>query len=99
MIYTIHPAVQQEYDQAFVWHENKQTGLGDKFSKEIFSAINAILSNPEAWTIIDNHGHRKYVIDSFSYKIIYKYYQKKQICSIIAIVHDRQRQGYWKERI
>jgi toxin ParE1/3/4 len=96
MTYSIHPAVQAEYDKAFIWLENREKGLGNKFSKEIFSAISQILSNPDAYSVID--GHRKYVMKTFPYKIIYKYYKENQTCSIVAIAHDRRQPDYWKDR-
>jgi mRNA-degrading endonuclease RelE of RelBE toxin-antitoxin system len=96
MTYSIHPVVQQEFDEAFIWYENQQKGLGNKFSKKVFSAINDILSHPEAHVLIDNEGHRKYVMHIFPYKIIYKYYEARQLCSIVAIAHSKRKQGYWK---
>jgi plasmid stabilization system protein ParE len=99
MIFSFQPTARKELIDAIIWHEQQRAELGVDFSEQVFSGIDEILSFPESRAIIDNKGHRKYLISRFHYGIIYKYYKKKQLCVIVAIAHDRHRPDYWKDRI
>ena len=40
-------AAQLEYDEAILWYDEQQPGLGDEFETEINAVIQEILKNPE----------------------------------------------------
>ena len=54
---------------AWEWYEDKQTGLGDKFKKEVYSSFNQILKHPEHYPRKTGR-YREALIDIFPYVLI-----------------------------
>jgi len=40
------PKAEIEFLEAWIWYEDKQTGLGDRFAKEVHRKINFVVRNP-----------------------------------------------------
>jgi len=52
MNYFFHPEAQAEFNEAVVYYEECEPGLGEDFVFEVYSAIQNILSYPEAWPVL-----------------------------------------------
>ncbi len=70
MKYTFHPDAELEFEDAVNYYEECQNGLGYDFSIEVYSAIKRILSNPKAWTILED-DIRRCMSNRFPYGVIY----------------------------
>jgi hypothetical protein len=48
MSYTVcfHPQVQQDYFEAYIWHEEKQKGLGERFLSTVRLKMHEIAEHP-----------------------------------------------------
>ncbi len=45
--YDLHPLVQEDYDEGYIWYEEKQKGLGERFLKAVRDKIGEIVQHPE----------------------------------------------------
>lgn len=51
MNYTVafHPRARKELLEAWIWYEEKQFGLGDRFENEVYNRIDEIQNDPERY--------------------------------------------------
>ncbi len=70
MKYYFHPLAEQELNHAIAYYEDKQSGLGIDFSKEVIAAIQKIITFPDAWTQIDGKT-RRCITNKFPFGILY----------------------------
>ena len=76
----------QELLNAWVWYEERQTGLGDRFKDEIFKHIKQIEQTPDRYRE-RKKPYRETRIKNFPYLIIYRVEQKKKLIIISSIFH------------
>lgn len=91
----VHPQVYEELEEARFWYENRLAGLGTKFLDQVDLAMTVIKKSPEVWPL-HFHGTRRYLVHRFPFAILYRY-DESQI-QIIAVMHQRRRPNYWKDR-
>lgn len=82
----------RELDDATIFLEVQNFGLGRRFRTEILSAVRRIQSFPQAWPI-ERPDIRKCVIRRFPYKILYSI--EADHIFIIAIAHQHRHPDYW----
>ncbi len=49
---TFHPRADEEYAEAYLWYENEQKGLGERFEKMVEQGLQKIAQNPEFYSTI-----------------------------------------------
>ena len=75
-----------ELIEAWEWYEDKQTGLGDKFTKEVYDSINHIANHPKHFPE-RKRPYRESVVKIFPYVIIYRILEKEKLIAISSIFH------------
>ena len=88
-----HPLADQEYLDAFIWYENAQKGLGDRFEKMVEHQLLKIIQQPEHYHI-SKRPYREAAVDFFPYTIVYKINKKKKVIYISAIYHTKRNPKY-----
>lgn len=79
----------EEYQEAFVWYEKAQKGLGERFEKMVEQQLLKIIQHPEHYSI-SKHPYREAAIDVFPYVIVYKLNKRKRAIYISAIYHTKR---------
>lgn len=95
MIFSFHPEAEREFIEAIEYYESIEPGLGFDFSLEVHSAIQSIVSHPNAWLLLADEIRRR-LVNRFPYGVLYSMEQGDII--ILAVMHLRRRPGYWKNR-
>ena len=67
----IRPRAETDLREALDWYESKRTGLGAEFLAEIESAIQALVHDPDRYTIY-YRGFRRVFVRRFPYKLFYR---------------------------
>ena len=93
---SFHPEVKREIKESFDWYQEQSLDLGREFTQELKEAIDSVSSLPSAWTKM-GQTHRRFVLSRFPYSIIYKIIENRVI-SVVAIMHNHRKPGYWHER-
>lgn len=63
--YQIHPLVEKDFEDGYIWYEEKQKGLGERFVNAVDTTIKHILQNPEAYgSRVKNHSEKHKWINS-----------------------------------
>ncbi len=96
MKYGFHPEAEEEFLSAVDYYESCELGLGYDFAIEVHSAIEYIVSFPNAWPSLE-HDIRRCQIRRFPYGIVYA--QDGERILILAIMHLHRDPDYWNDRI
>ncbi len=96
MTYRILDEAQQEFDEAFTFLENQNTGLGTEFRAAVVETIRNIIQNPEGGTWLEE-GFRYRTTGRFRYLVIYMIQESELV--VVAVMHESRRPGYWKGRL
>ncbi len=77
---------QQEIARAWVWYEDRQVGLGDRFLKEVLGRASLIERNPDRYpTRIKSY--KEAPVPIFPFLIIYRVNKKKKSVRIVSVFH------------
>jgi toxin ParE1/3/4 len=91
---------EEEAQQAARWYEERQGGLGQDFLNALSGALQAIEQEPQRFapveTIRSRREVRQYLLERFSYAVIYEVRVEEVL--VLAVAHVRRRPNYWKRR-
>jgi plasmid stabilization system protein ParE len=90
------PLAVLELNDAVEYYNFKLEGLGDRFKDDVKKGINKIANFPDAWQHQTSRT-RRFVLNTFPYKIIYAV--KKTRILILAIASSHREPHYWIDRI
>lgn len=62
--------VKQDLQEAYLWYDQKRTGLGDEFLASVDHCMNSICSSPEAYSLVHKR-FRRALDKSFSVRNIF----------------------------
>ena len=88
-------AARRELNEAAIWLELQESGLGERFLREVAQARRMILEFPHAWHPM-GASLRRCHLKRFRYGLIYRI--KGDAIEIVAVAHDRQKPEYWRDR-
>ncbi len=92
----IHEKAEKELWHAVEYYEEKVSGLGLDFDKEIENALISIQENPAKFTET-KYEVRRYLLQRFPYFIYFIEY--KDYIWVVAFAHTSRKPFYWKKRI
>jgi plasmid stabilization system protein ParE len=81
--------------EAYDWYEQKQSGLGESFLKEVEWYLGIIKSNPKLYAI-RNKNRRAAVLRRFPYIIVYEHDEQRII--VLSVFNTSQNPRKWIER-
>ncbi len=73
----------------------RQAELGQAFAGDLAHSIQWITAQPLAWAPVGKRARRR-LLDRFPYAVIYRI--EPDLIRIVAVMHQRQRPGYWRNR-
>jgi plasmid stabilization system protein ParE len=92
----LRPEVENDLKEAFLWYENKRTGLGYDFLLQVNASLGFLERNPELHRL-GYKNTRKHLIKRFPYKIIYLVEKDKII--VLAVIHGKRNPNLANKRI
>lgn len=94
----IHPDALADIETAGVWYEERQTGLGTGFSREVRRAINTLPANPLKYRLRDRRrGVRWFLPLRFPYRILYRV--QADLITVVAVIHAARHDREWRRRL
>jgi plasmid stabilization system protein ParE len=88
---------EQDIDQAYLWYELEQIGLGDAFYNNIQAAVKYISQNPLGSREIFG-GLRRCIVHKFPYGIYYHIDIEISEIKIVGVIHFKRSSKVWKKR-
>ena len=94
----IRPHALADIADAAAWYEERQPRLGERFTREVVMAIDALLRNPLIYRLRNRRlGARWCFPRSFPYRIVYRFAESK--VTVVAVIHAARHDRYWQERL
>ena len=88
-------AAREEFEQAALWYERKQRGLGAQFMLEIDRAVARAAQHPDRFPI--KHGVIRAVLARrFPYSVFYR--SERDRIVVLAVFHVRRDPAIWRSR-
>lgn len=95
MRYVFHPEARLEYLEAVVFYEERQAGLGARFTLDVEAAIQRIVEGPHRWRVLEEEV-RRCLARTFPYGVLYTIEADHVL--ILAVMHHSREPGYWRNR-
>ena len=89
------PLALLELNDAVEYYNFKLKGLGDRFKKDVQLGLKRISDHPDAWQN-QTARTRRFVLNSFPYKIVYT--RKREKIIVLAIANSHRKPDYWVNR-
>ena len=89
---------QKELDEAYIYYDSKEKGLGSIFMDEIYWALKNIKAYPMAWPDFSDRT-RRCLLPTFPYSIIYRIRDNEILVIAIAIAQSHREPDYWNTRL
>ena len=88
-------AAAEEVEEAEAWYAERNPLAADAFRAELRHVVDAVRRNPERWS---RHlaGTRRRHFRWFPFSLVYCLEPDRIL--VIAVVHQRRRPGYWRDR-
>ncbi|MDD4673084.1 MAG: type II toxin-antitoxin system RelE/ParE family toxin [Bacteroidales bacterium] len=91
------PLAKEDITNAALWYEEKQTGLGKRFTQQVREKVYFIKENPKACNIrYDNV--RTAVLNMFPFMLHYIVDENNKTVVISALLHTSRNPDLWKKR-
>lgn len=88
---------QKEFLESWIWYEDKQAGLGERFKTELYQRIHAIEQHPERYPL-RTPLYRETRVNVFPYLIIYRIDKAKKLVIVTSIFHaSRNPKGKYRK--
>ncbi len=91
----VRPEAQTDIREAARWYEDRESGLGLRFLREIRTSLQHINNNPLMFPIIEDDVRRA-LLHKFPYSVYFV--NELEAIAIIAVLHQHRRPGAWKPR-
>ena len=95
MSFSFHPEAEEELRAAIDYYEDREAGLGYDFSLEVFTAMQDIISQPNAWPVMEDDV-RRCLVNRFPFGVLYSL--EPTGVFVVAVMHQRRRPDYWRSR-
>jgi hypothetical protein len=86
----LHGLIASDYNEAYLWYENQQAGLGEQFIIEVRSMLQKISTAPEAYGEKSKRNYREVSINKFPFQIVYIIYKKEKRVFISSLHHEKK---------
>jgi plasmid stabilization system protein ParE len=100
--YRIHPAAEEEAEEAAEWYGARSPALAVEFARDYAQAIDSIVEKPQMYAIAEDappgvECRNKLRLGRFPYRIVYAIFGDE--IYVIAVAHHNRRPRYWHSRV
>lgn len=99
MIVELHEEAAGDLEAAVDWYEATAPGLGWELEAEVDAAMDRIAELPRAWPPWRRDPRFRVIrVSRFPYHLPYYLLEVDVRAIVMAVAHDKRRQGYWEGR-
>jgi plasmid stabilization system protein ParE len=91
------PHAKEDIREAAKWYNNKQKGLGRRFTSEVRKKVALVRQNPEAYVLRYDSVHTA-LLDFFPFMIHYTIDYEIKLIIVASVLHTSRDPDIWKER-
>jgi len=94
----LRPQVESDIEEAALWYEEREAGVGEAFVHEVRQAINTLKSNPLLYPLRHRRHPIRWVFPKrFPYRIVFVV--KENIVTVLCVTHAKRRKRVWRDRL
>lgn len=97
MIFLFHPAARVEHLDHIRYYEQIRPGLGARYLSDFEITMGRACEAPHRFRVARQPNIRILSFEKFPYSVIFR--DVRVAVEILSVPHDRQRPGYWLERL
>lgn len=86
----------EELRAAHQWYAARSEAAAERFIEAVRVAVRRIESEPESHPT-EHKQTRRAAVKRFPYRLVFGVVSEAEIL-VLAVVHDRRRPGYWRDR-
>lgn len=90
------PEAEQDVAQAYIWYEERETGLGEEFLRCVDACIQLVRRNPKIYQTV-HESYRRGVVRRFPYVVFYE--DSDTTIVVYAVFHCSQDAKKWRSRL
>lgn len=90
-----HPGARREIRNICAWYRERSLAAEDGFLAELRHAVEQVSIAPDRWPSF-KAGTRRYVFNRYPYSLFYRV--DGDAVKVLAVAHDKRREGYWAGR-
>ena len=91
------PLAKADIREAALWYNEKQKGLGKRFTAEVREKVHFIKQNPKA-SNVRYDGVRTAVLNVFPFMIHYTINESNKTVIVSAVFHTSRNPDFWNKR-
>jgi plasmid stabilization system protein ParE len=91
------PRVEDDLAEAAAFYESRSAGLGDDFLAEFRRTLEAIVSGPARWQLVDGGPVRRSLLSRFPYAVYY--HEAPERLLVLTVTHGRRPPEAWRLRL
>jgi plasmid stabilization system protein ParE len=92
----IRPEAEADMAEGFDWYEQRRSGLGEEFLKEVQTRLRQIEDNPLRHAEVYRNA-RQALVRRFPYKVLYLFEVGK--VEVLGVVHAKRQPEFWQKRV
>lgn len=93
---TFHPEAEDELKAAIDYYDRQRDGLGAELQEAVERASEVIGRIPQAFSLHNAAGVRKFVLQRFPYCLFYL--ELDESVWVVAVAHQKRQPNYWAHR-
>ena len=86
-----------EFEDAVAWYNEREPGLGDRFTDEVNATIQRILKDPERFPLSGRTVHKARLETFDKYNIHFRI--KPDFIGVVAVFHGARKPGQLRRRL
>lgn len=90
------PETEPDIAEAYVWYEDRRTGLGEEFLSSVDACMEGVRRHPEMHPIVHD-AYRRALIRRFPYGIFYEC--AEETVTVYAVLHTSRDPEKWRQRL
>lgn len=86
-----------DIEEAARWYDERQSGIGAEFAREVIEAIETVLKNPLSYRLRHKRKNVRWkLLDRFPYRIVFRI--TEDLITVVAVIHSVRHDRHWKRR-
>jgi plasmid stabilization system protein ParE len=86
-----------EFEEAVIWYNTQQPGLGDRFESEVYAAFQRILANPERFRAVSRKTRQARVETFKKYSIYFRV--EPDFIGVVSVFHGARNPAELRRRL
>jgi plasmid stabilization system protein ParE len=91
----LRPAAAADLDEAYLWYETQQDGLGDEFLAAVIRVLDLVAESPRLYPIV-HRDTRRALVKRFPYSILYRLIGDNAV--VVSFFQGSRDPKKWQER-